>query len=85
VVSNSVAEPLSDVAAIKTALLRQLSSPVRWVESVQRMAADGVSIALEIGPREVVSGLVRRIDGSLALHSVTDAAGVEKLDMEALA
>jgi [acyl-carrier-protein] S-malonyltransferase len=84
VVSNSMAEPLTEVSAIKAALLCQLYSPVRWVESIERMAADGVSVGIEVGPRQVVSGLVRRIDASLALYGVTDAAGIDKLDVEAL-
>ncbi|MBN1399508.1 MAG: ACP S-malonyltransferase, partial [Anaerolineae bacterium] len=83
VVCNSVAEPLSEVSVIKAALLCQLYSPVRWVESIERMVADGVSIGLEVGPRQVVSGLIRRIDASLALYGVTDAASIDKLDVEA--
>lgn len=52
-------------AAIRDALVRQLYSPVRWVETIQRLRADGVSIVVECGPGKVLTGLVRRIDKSL--------------------
>ena len=84
VVSNAEARPLSDPDAIRAALLRQLYSPVRWTESVRTMAADGVDAVLEIGPKAVVSGLVKRIDRSLARYSVTDGASAKALDWEAL-
>jgi len=84
VVSNAEARPLSDPDEIRSALLRQLYSPVRWTESVRLMAADGVDAVLEIGPKAVVSGLVKRIDRSLARYSVTDGESAEALDWEAL-
>ena len=84
VVSNAEAAPLSEPEAIKAALLRQLSSPVRWVESIQAMVAANVGTMLEVGPKAVVSGLVRRIHRPLSLHSVTDAASVGAFDAEAL-
>lgn len=79
VVSNATARPTSDPAEIRANLLRQLTGPVRWVESVRAMVSGGVDAMLEVGPKAVVSGLVRRIDRSLTLHSATDAAGVEAL------
>ncbi|MHB0858511.1 MAG: ACP S-malonyltransferase [Anaerolineae bacterium] len=80
VVSNVTATPLEDPADIKAALLRQLSSPVRWVESVRSMESVGVGAVLEIGPKEVVSGLVKRIAPTLLVQSVTSAAGVEAMN-----
>ena len=82
VVSNARAVPLSDPQEIKEALLRQLSHPVRWVESVQTMVDEGVEAVLEVGPRAVVSGLIRRIHRPLELYKVTDADSLEALDME---
>jgi len=84
VVCNALAEPVEDPAEIKAALMRQLTSPVRWVESVQRMVAGGVGAILEVGPKAVVTGLVKRIDGGMALHAVTDCASVEGFDPEVL-
>ncbi|MBM3188011.1 MAG: ACP S-malonyltransferase [Chloroflexi bacterium] len=84
VVSNALAAPLSEPEDIKAALVRQLTSPVRWVESVQLMAAQGATTMLEIGPKAVVSGLIKRIRDDVALWSVTDAASLEAFDGEAL-
>jgi [acyl-carrier-protein] S-malonyltransferase len=79
VVCNALATPVEDPDEIKAALMRQLTSPVRWVESVRAMAKGGVNAMLEVGPRAVVTGLVRRIDGNVALHAVTDRASLEAL------
>jgi len=68
VVSNVTAEPVADAALARSLLVRQLTSPVRWVESVRRMRAHGVERFIEIGPGNVLTGLLRRID--------RDAAGV---------
>lgn len=59
-----------DGAAIKDALVRQLSCPVRWTESVQAFAAHQVDTVLEVGPGKVLAGLIKRIDKGLATHSV---------------
>ncbi|MEA3408642.1 MAG: ACP S-malonyltransferase [Chloroflexota bacterium] len=83
VVSNVRAIPLQEPQEIKEALLKQLNHPVRWVESVQTMVDDGVEATLEVGPRAVVSGLIRRIHRPLKLYEVTDVDSLEALDMEA--
>ncbi|HVR74876.1 MAG TPA: ACP S-malonyltransferase, partial [Planctomycetota bacterium] len=62
VVSNVDARPVRDGAAARDALIRQVDSPVRWVESVRWMAGEGGAARfVEIGPGAVLSGLVRRI------------------------
>jgi [acyl-carrier-protein] S-malonyltransferase len=76
VISNVTAGPQTDPQAIRQALLRQLVSPVRWVESVQAMAHLGVSTVLELGPKAVLSGLVRRITDSIEIATLTDAASI---------
>lgn len=68
VVTNVDASPESDGARLRDALVRQVDSPVRWVESVQRLAREGVDRALEIGPGNVLAGLVRRIDRSIKVE-----------------
>jgi [acyl-carrier-protein] S-malonyltransferase len=62
VVTNVDASPASAGEALRDALVRQIDSPVRWVESVRRLAGEGADRGLEIGPGNVLSGLVRRID-----------------------
>lgn len=76
IVSNVTASALHEPRDIKEALLQQLTSPVRWVESVQYLADHGVTQAIEVGPKAVVSGLMRRISAALAINEVT---GVEAL------
>lgn len=55
----------------------QLSSPVRWTESVQHMMRDGLTAVVECGAGEVLSGLMKRIDKSIPSHRVIDAASLE--------
>ena len=61
VYQNVDALPHTDPQEIKNNLLKQLTSPVRWTQSVQNMIADGMSEFVECGPGEVLTGLVRRI------------------------
>lgn len=56
--------------AAREALIRQVSRPVRWQESVANMAADGVTLLVEIGPGKVLAGLAKRIDKSLQTVNV---------------
>jgi len=62
----------SDPAAIRDALVRQIESPVRWVETIQRMAADGVTKLVECGPGKVLAGLNKRIDKNCQTLAVYD-------------
>lgn len=58
--------------AIRSALVRQLHSPVRWTECVEFMAAQGVETLLEVGPGKVLTGLTKRIVDSLTAAAVND-------------
>ena len=66
VYQNVTAAPETDPEAIKHNILLQLTSPVRWTASVQRMLSDGATRFVEIGPGEVLQGLVRRIVTAVA-------------------
>jgi len=68
VVTNVDAAPASTGAALREALVRQVDSPVRWVESVQRLAREGTDRGLEIGPGNVLAGLVRRIEKGIKVE-----------------
>jgi [acyl-carrier-protein] S-malonyltransferase len=70
---------VSDPAAIKDALVRQAASPVRWVETVQKMAAGGIGHVIECGPGKVLAGLTKRIDGTLAGDALVDQASLERI------
>jgi [acyl-carrier-protein] S-malonyltransferase len=77
VINNVDVAVLSDPAAIKDALVRQAASPVRWVETVQKMKADGVTRVVECGPGKVLAGLVKRIDGEIVGDAIFDPASLE--------
>lgn len=62
VVSNVTAEPVAEPAAAKRLLVEQLTSPVRWADGIRRLRALGVARFLEVGPGNVLTGLLRRID-----------------------
>ena len=64
-VSNASATVVAEAAGVRDALVAQIASPVRWVECVQTLAGNGVSVFLELGSGRVLSGLVRQIDGEL--------------------
>ena len=76
VINNVDVKTESEANAIRSALVRQLYSPVRWTESVEKMAAGGVEVLLEIGPNKVVTGLTKRIVDSLQAAAVNDPASL---------
>lgn len=69
----------NDPASIKDALVRQAASPVRWVETVQKFAAEGVTHVIECGPGKVLSGLTKRINGDLTGEAIVDQASLERI------
>ncbi|HZX24359.1 MAG TPA: ACP S-malonyltransferase [Woeseiaceae bacterium] len=79
VVNNVDVAVESDPAAIADALVRQLYSPVRWVETVQRFAAEGAGRVVECGPGKVLAGLGRRIDRSLPHAALDTPAALDAL------
>ena len=76
-ISNVDASPIGTAHAVRNALIRQVASPVRWVESVQKMIAMGVKRFVEVGPGSVLTGLIKRIDSSVETVNVSDAASIE--------
>lgn len=77
VYANVDARPVRDAAAAARALVRQVSSPVRWQQVVRALADDGHDVLIEVGPGTVLAGLARRIRKGLCALSVGDPAGVE--------
>lgn len=85
---NVDAVPVTEAAAAKDALVRQVSRPVRWEDSVRRMIADGVSLFVEVGPGRVLSGLLVRIDkdvGRVSVQGPSDFAPAREAIAEARA
>ena len=77
VINNVDVAVVSDPAAIKDALVRQAAAPVRWVETVQKMKADGITRVVECGPGKVLAGLIKRIDGDIIGDAIFDPATLE--------
>ena len=73
-----VASP-TDAAAIKDALVRQAASPVRWVETVQKIASEGTTHIIECGPGKVLAGLTKRINGELTGDAIVDQASLDRV------
>ncbi|MCS3405509.1 ACP S-malonyltransferase [Pantoea sp. B566] len=76
VINNVDVKAETDADAIRHALIRQLYSPVRWTESVEAMAAQGVTQLIEMGPGKVLTGLTKRIVDGLSAAAVNDTASL---------
>lgn len=72
VISNVDLSVYQSADHIRTLLTQQLYSPVRWVETIQRMKAQDVELLIECGPGKVLSGLIKRIDKTLQVMSASD-------------
>jgi len=77
VVANVDAAPNADAGRVKELLIRQIDGPVRWEETVQFLASNGVTHAVEIGPGKVLAGLAKRIAKDLKVVSVGDVASLD--------
>lgn len=77
-INNVDVAMVDDPAAIKDALVRQAWHPVRWVETLQAMKAQGVTHVVECGPGKVLAGLTRRIDRDLTGLAITDPASMQE-------
>ncbi|WP_373987844.1 ACP S-malonyltransferase [Duganella sp. BuS-21] len=78
-INNVDVAVLNDPAAIKDALVRQAAAPVRWVETVQKIGAEGITRLVECGPGKVLMGLTKRIDANLVGDAVYDQATLERV------
>jgi [acyl-carrier-protein] S-malonyltransferase len=72
IVANTTAEPMTSGREVKAELLRQLCQGVQWQRSVEYMVANGVSTFIEIGPGEVLSGLIKRIGSDVQTVNIGD-------------
>ncbi|MFJ8512982.1 ACP S-malonyltransferase [Lysinibacillus xylanilyticus] len=77
VIGNVMAKELEDVPAIQHELVEQVYSAVQWEASVREMIARGIDVFIECGPGKVLSGLVKKIDRSVATYCVYDEASLE--------
>ncbi|MEW6573277.1 MAG: ACP S-malonyltransferase [Bacillota bacterium] len=77
VVANVTADYVTTASEVRSALARQIVSPVRWEESIQRLAGDGVKFFIEVGPGKVLSGLIKRIVPQATCCNVEDQASLD--------
>ncbi|MFC2711672.1 ACP S-malonyltransferase [Hoylesella oralis] len=73
VYQNVDGKPHTDAAEIKSNLIAQLTSPVRWTSSVQNMIADGANDFTECGPGKALQGMISRIDNTVTAHGIEEA------------
>jgi [acyl-carrier-protein] S-malonyltransferase len=78
VVANVDGEPNLDPGRVRELLVRQIDAPVQWLKSIERIAAEGVTHALEIGPGKVLAGLVKRITKQITVLSVSDLDSIDR-------
>ena len=81
IVVNSTAQPVTTTTEIKDELLQQLSSCVQWQKSVEYMVDSGVSTFVEIGPGQVLRGLIKRINPEAQILNVEDASSVKVMSI----
>ena len=77
VVSNVIARPIQSPDEIRRGLVQQVTSPVRWEESMRWLIAQGFDRFIELGPGSVLSGLMKRIDNKVAVLGIADVASLE--------
>jgi [acyl-carrier-protein] S-malonyltransferase len=79
VINNVDVAAETSADAIKDALVRQLYSPVRWTETVQKLAGDGITETFEFGPGKVLTGLAKRIDKSVSCKAINDLDSISSV------
>jgi [acyl-carrier-protein] S-malonyltransferase len=81
VYANVTAKPVKHAAEIRRLLEEQLTSPVRWEETVRAMIADGASTFVEVGPGKVLQGLVKRTNEQAVIRGVDKFIDIENLKL----
>ena len=78
-ITNVTADYVTSTEGIKELLCRQVSSSVRWQQSVERMIADGVDTFVELGPGKTLSGFMRKISRDVKMMNIENMADYEKV------
>ena len=81
IVVNSTAQPVTTAEGVKEELLRQLCNCVQWQPSVEYMVGEGVSTFVEIGPGQVLSGLIKRISNKVQVLNMSDPESIKALSL----
>lgn len=80
-IANVTADYVADKSEIKTLLEKQVSSSVKWQQTIERMIADGVDTFVEIGPGKTLSGFMRKINKDMKVYNVEKVEDLDKLDV----
>ena len=81
IVVNSTAQPVTTTEGVKEELLRQLCNCVQWQPSVEYMVGEGISTFIEIGPGQVLSGLIKRISDKVRVLNMSDPESIKALNL----
>ncbi|UCG82464.1 MAG: ACP S-malonyltransferase [Dehalococcoidia bacterium] len=81
VIANSTAQPLTSADEVKDELIRQLCNCVQWQPSVEYMLGAGVSTFIEIGPGQVLTGLIRKISNEVQVFNMSDPDSINAINM----
>jgi len=81
IVSNVDGKPADQPEDIRANLARQITSSVQWVDSIQYIAGQGVTDFIEIGPGNVLKGLIRKIDPNLKVHNIKTPQDIDNLSL----
>jgi len=80
VVNNADAVHVTDPVKLKESLIRQLNQPLLWEDSIRSMVQGGVDTFIEVGPKKVLAGLIKRIDGTVKDFNVEDTKGLAETE-----
>lgn len=78
-VTNVTAEKVDDISATRVLLAEQVSSPVRWMQSMENMIADGVDTFVEIGPGRTLAGFMKKINRDVKVYNISAWEDIEKV------
>jgi [acyl-carrier-protein] S-malonyltransferase len=78
-VNNVSAQAVTAASIVREGLKQQVTSPVRWEESIRRLRREGVELFVEVGPGKVLSGLVRQIDRAAECLRVEDSVTLNEV------
>ncbi|MBR3825732.1 MAG: ACP S-malonyltransferase [Lachnospiraceae bacterium] len=76
-VTNVTAEPVENIQETRELLVRQVSSSVRWIQSVERMIAEGVDTFVEIGPGKTLAGFIKKINPDVKVINISQVADLD--------
>ncbi len=80
-IANVTADYVTDKAQVKLLLQKQVSSSVKWQQTIERMIADGVDTFVEIGPGKTLSGFMRKINKDMKVYNIEKTEDLEKIEL----